>query len=72
MPEHTTPDKLTEGLIVGKRSVVLFSKDMINVFHTPGIQQLGGSLRLLEKFYNPKRMFIFINLAFIMLLHTLV
>lgn len=46
---HNTPDKLTEGLVVSKGSIILFSEDMINVLHAPGIQQLGGSLRLLKK-----------------------
>lgn len=63
--EHTIPDKLTESLVVSKRSVVLFSKDMIDVLHAPGIQQLGGGLRLL-KFCEIKCMIIFTDLALTM------
>lgn len=42
----SSPDKLAEGLIVGEGAVVFLSKDVVNVFHAPGLQQLGGALRL--------------------------
>lgn len=41
-----SPDKLAEGLVVGEGAVVFLSKDMVNVLHAPGLQQLGRAFRL--------------------------
>lgn len=41
-----SPDKLAEGLVVSEGAVVFLSKDVVNVFHAPGLQQLGGAFRL--------------------------
>lgn len=46
MMRVSSPDKLTEGLVIGEGAVVFLSKDVVNVFHTPGFQQLGGAFRL--------------------------
>lgn len=41
-----SPDKLAEGLVVSEGAVVFLSKDMVNVFHAPGLKQLGRAFRL--------------------------
>lgn len=51
------PDKLAEGLVVGEGTVVFLSKDVVNVFHAPGLQQLGGAFGLTTRssFENKKK-----------------
>lgn len=34
----SSPDKHAEGLVVSEGAVVFLSKDMVNVFHAPGLQ----------------------------------
>ena len=43
------PDKLAEGLVVGEGAVVLLSEDVVDVLHTPSLQQLDGAFRLRRK-----------------------
>lgn len=41
-----SPDKLAEGLVVREGVVVFLRKDVVNVFHAPCLQQLGGAFGL--------------------------
>lgn len=38
MKRVISPDELAEGLVVGEGAVVFLSKDVVNVFHAPGLQ----------------------------------
>lgn len=42
----SSPDKLAEGLVVREGVVVFLRKDVVNVFHAPCLQQLGGAFGL--------------------------
>lgn len=46
MYSFSSPDKLAKGLVVREGVVVFLRKDVVNVFHAPCLQQLGGAFGL--------------------------
>lgn len=50
------PDILAEGLVVGEGAVVLVAEDVVNVLHSPVIQELGRRLRLLDETIQHERL----------------
>ena len=61
------PDELAESLVVGEGAVVFLSEDMVDIFHSPVVQQLSGALGLCKtrsgtvrkRLYNPSENVVF-------------